>query len=84
MTLSDFILKKGEIMLTQQVIEDVPNNSPFIFGKIERVSDLSDMYVLDEIVFFDAREATSITIEDVTYYLTIEDNIYTTLINTTP
>ena len=63
MTLSDIILKKGEVMLTQIVIEDIPNNSPFIFGNIERISDLSDMYGVDDKVMFDNGKSTSLIIE---------------------
>ena len=81
MTLSDIILKKGEIMLTQVVIENIPNNSPFIFGNVERPSDLSDMYAIDDKVIFDNSKSISLTIEDVNYFLTTEDNIYPILIN---
>jgi hypothetical protein len=85
MTLSDLILEKGQIMLTQTSIEDnYLDNSPFLYGNVERVSDLTDMYAIDDKVLFDAGTATKISLNNEYYYLINEDNIYLTFINVTP
>jgi hypothetical protein len=85
MILSDLILKKGEIMLTQTIIEGtVLDNSPFLYGIVQRVSDLSDMYAIDDYVMFDAGTATKFSLDGEYYYLTTEDNVYLTFINVTP
>ena len=85
MVLSDLILKKGEIMLTQTLIENINlDNTPFLYGNVERVSDLTDMYAIDDKVLFDASAATKFTVDDEYYYLITEDNIYLTFINITP
>jgi hypothetical protein len=82
MTLSDLILEKGQIMLMQTLLEDVVlDNSPFLYGIVQRVSDLSDMYAIDDYVLFDAGNATKFTLNGDYYYLTTEDNVYLTFIN---
>jgi hypothetical protein len=86
MTLSDLILEKGQIVLSQAVLELAPvlDNSPFLYGSVQRVSDLSDMYTIDDTVLFDAGTATKFSLDGGYYYLTTEDNVYTTLIILTP
>ena len=81
MTLSDIILKKGEIMLTQINIENIfLDNTSYIYGNIERVNDLSDMYAIDDKVLFDADNATKFTVDGEYYYLVKEDDVYLTFI----
>jgi hypothetical protein len=53
---------------------------PFLYGNVERVSDLTDMYAIDDKVLFDAGTATKLTVDDEYYYLITEDNIYLTFI----
>ena len=69
-------------MLMQTLLEDVVlDNSPFLYGIVQRVSDLSDMYAIDDYVLFDAGNATKFTLNGDYYYLTTEDNVYLTFIN---
>lgn len=86
MTLSDIVLKKGQIMLKQTSLESVYiDNSSCIYGSIEKVSDLSDMFsdwsTVPQTVMFVPGQSISITVDNERYYLTTEDNIYLTFIN---
>lgn len=81
MILSDLILKKGEIILTQTTLEQpLLDNSPFLYGVVMSVSDLTDMYAVDDVVMFDAGTATKFFLDGGYYYLTTEDNVYLTFI----
>jgi hypothetical protein len=80
MTLSDFILQKGQIMLKQTTIEDVfVNNSPLICGTIEKVNDLSDLFsdweIITQKVLFNPSESITIIFNDEIYFLTKESSI---------
>jgi hypothetical protein len=78
MALNEFILQKGQLFV-QQVsmsgakLENVVtlDNSPFLNGKISKVSDLSDLYSLDEYIIFDAGQATKFSLDGEYYYLIV-------------
>ena len=89
MTLSDLILQKGQIMLKQTELEDIfVNNSPLVYGTIEKVNDLTDMYsdwgVITQKVLFNPSNCTGIILNDELYFLTTEDNISLDFINIAP
>jgi len=77
MSLSNLTLKKGQVILTQ--IEGAQadlDNSPFLFGSISAIADLSDMYEVGDSVLFDPENATKFSISANNFYLTTEDKIY--------
>lgn len=85
MALSDFILKKGQMLLQQvSMVEALPenvltlDNSPFLNGRVAKVSALSDMYTVDDYIVFDAGTSTKFTLNGEFYYLIEEDNSYLT------
>ena len=76
-------------MLKQTVIEGVYlPNCPYIYGSIEKISDLSDMFSNSDIgtktVLFNGGISSAINLNDQLYFLTTEDNIRSTFINTFP
>lgn len=76
---SGFILKKYQVLLTQRQNSAsgmITDGTPFLYGYIEEVNDLSDLYVAGEYVLFDASTAIRFTYDDVFYYLTTEDNLF--------
>lgn len=82
MTLSDIILNKGEVLLSQIIIEYIIlDNSPYLYGNVEKANDLSDMYAKGDKVMFDADNATKFTVDGGYYYLVKEDDVYSTFIN---
>lgn len=77
MALSDLTLKKGQLILTQTsgaVVE--LDNSPFLYGSIVSIADLSDMYVAGDAVLFDPLGSTTFSISGTNFYLTTEDKVY--------
>lgn len=77
MALSDLTLKKGQLILTQTsgaVVE--LDNSPFLYGSIVSIADLSDMYVVGDVVLFDPIGSTTFSISGTNFYLTTEDKVY--------
>jgi hypothetical protein len=85
MTLSDLILKKGQILISQIIIENIYlDGSAFLYGNVEIANDLSDMYDIDDKVMFNPSNATRFSIDDTLYHLTTEDQVYSTFINITP
>jgi hypothetical protein len=78
---SGFILKKYQVLLTQtqnSASGMVTDGTPFLYGYIEQVNDLSDMYIAGEYVLFDASTAIRFTFDGIFYYLTTENNLYLT------
>jgi hypothetical protein len=76
---SGFILKKYQVLLTQRQNSAsgmITDGTPFLYGYIEQVNDLCDLYVVGEYVLFDASTAIRFTYDDVFYYLTTEDNLF--------
>ena len=76
-----FILKKGQLLLVQNALSGsgmVTDNSPFLYGQVQQVNDMCDMYKADDYVLFDASGAVRFTYADVFYYLTTEDRVYLT------
>jgi len=76
---SGFILKKYQVLLTQRQNSAsgmITDGTPFLYGYIEQVNDLSDLYIAGEYVLFDASTAIRFTYDDVFYYLTTEDNLF--------
>jgi hypothetical protein len=78
---SGFILKKYQVLLTQTQFSAsgmVTDGTPFLYGYIEQVNDLSDMYIAGEYVLFDGSNAIRFTYDGILYYLTTENNLYLT------
>lgn len=85
MGLGNFILKKDQILLEEVSMEDakdddilILDNSPFLNGKVAKVSALSDMYNVDDYIVFDAGTSTKFTLNGGYYYLVEEDKVYLT------
>ena len=85
MGLGNFILKKDQILLQQVSMEDAKDddvltldNSPFLNGRVAKVSALSDMYIVDDYVVFNAGTSTKFLLDNQFYYLVEEDKIYLT------
>jgi hypothetical protein len=82
MTLSDIVLKKGQILIRQIIIENIYlDSSAYIYGNVELVSDLTDMYSIDDKIMFNPANAVRFSIDDILYHLTTEDNLYSSFIN---
>lgn len=78
---SGFILKKGQILLVQNAISAsgmVTDNTPFLYGQVQQVNDLCDMYKAEDYVLFDASNAIKFTFDSIYYYLTTEEKVYLT------
>jgi hypothetical protein len=78
MGLEKLVLKNGQIALTElpRDAQDITlDNSPFLFGTIEAVNDLSDNYTVGSVVIFDATNALKFVFEGDYYFLITEDNI---------
>ena len=78
---SGFILKKYQVLLTQTQFSAsgmITDGTPFLYGYIEQVNDLSDMYIAGEYVLFDGSDAIRFTYDGIFYYLTTENNLYLT------
>lgn len=73
----NIILQKGQILLSQtnSIISIDIDNSPFLFGLVELVNDLSDTYKVSDVVIFDPVDATILKSGGISYYLTTEDKI---------
>jgi hypothetical protein len=85
MALDGFILKKGQVVLTQD-IESASGmaaaSSAFTYGYVEKVNDLSDLYKVGDYVLFMTSEAFNFTYYEealtslVNYSLTTEDKLF--------
>lgn len=78
---SGFILKKGQIILSQNAYSAsgmATDNSPFLFGFVQQVNDLSDSYHANDYIIFDASNALKFIFDGIYYYLTTEDKVYLT------
>jgi len=78
---SGFVLKKYQVLLTQtqnSASGMITDGTPFLYGYIEQVNDLSDMYIAGEYVLFDGSDAIRFTYDGIFYYLTTENNLYLT------
>jgi len=78
---SGFILKKYQVLLTQRQNSAsgmITDGTPFLYGYIEQVNDLSDMYIVGEYVLFDGSDAIRFTYDGILYFLTTENNLYLT------
>ena len=78
MGLEKLVLKNGQIALTELPRDDqniTLDNSPFLFGTIEAVNDLSDNYTVGSVVIFDATNALKFVFEGSYFFLITEDNI---------
>lgn len=76
---SGFILKKYQVLLTQRQNSAsgmITDGTPFLYGYIEQVNDLCDLYSVGKYVLFDASNAIRFTYDDVYYYLTTEDTLF--------
>ena len=71
MALSDLILKKDELIITQLVKEDVPvlDNSSLIYASVEAISQLQDLYAVGDIILVDANSAVQFTFDGIFYSL---------------
>jgi len=83
MALTDFILKKGQVVLTQQAISASGMNvssSSLTYGYVQKVNDLCDMYKVGDYVIFDTSESINFTFLESSvllyYCLTTEDKVY--------
>lgn len=74
----DIVLKYKQIVLTQNagsVVSIDLDNSPFLFGTVEVVNDLTDTYAVGDNVLFDSSNATKFRQGSIDYYLTTEDKV---------
>jgi hypothetical protein len=72
MALTDFILKKGQIVMTTDVYSASGmflSAPPFTYGYVEKVNDLCDSYKVGDYVIFDPTKAIKFTFDNVYYYL---------------
>ena len=77
MALSDLTLKKGQVILTQTDGSVATlDNSPFIYGSIVSIANLSDMYVVGDVVLFDPMGSTKFSISGSNFFITTEDKLY--------
>lgn len=78
MAAPDIVINKKQIVLTQSSSGwgIVMDNNDFLFGYVEIVNDLTDMYVVGDIVLFDPQGAKMFMYDDTTFYITTEDKIY--------
>lgn len=78
MAAPDIVINKGQIVLTQTTSGwgIIMDNNDFLFGNVEIVNDLSEQYILNDIVLFDPQGAKMFMYDDTTFYLTTEDKIY--------
>ena len=78
MAAPDIVINKSQIVLTQTTSGwgIVMDNNDFLFGNVEIVNDLSEQYIVNDIVLFDPQGAKMFMYDDTTFYLTTEDKIY--------
>jgi hypothetical protein len=78
---SGFILKKGQLVISENALSAsgmIAYNTPFLYGQVQQVNELCDLYKADDYVMFDASNAIQFTFSGVFYYLTTEDKVYLT------
>lgn len=85
MALDNFILKKGQVVVTQDVSSasgmNATSNS-ITYGYVEKVSDLSDMYAVGDYIIFNAADSVNFTFYEtalsatILYCLTTEDKLF--------
>lgn len=76
-----FVLKKGQLVICQDQFSAsgmVTDGTPFLYGQVQQVNDLCDMYKADDYVLFNAEAAIRFIFDGVFYYLTTEDKVYLT------
>jgi hypothetical protein len=80
MTITDFILKNKQIIITEtgNDAEFQPDNSALLFGEVVAVNDLTEFYTVGDRIYFDAGDSRKFLLNDVLYYLTTEDKVYLT------
>lgn len=74
--LSDLILNKGQVLLTQ--VNDSPivlDNSPFLFGSIALVSEVSDKFSIGQQVMYNPQFSTDFVFEEIKYSMVDESKI---------
>lgn len=85
MALDGFILKKGQVVLTQDLQSASgmsAASSEITYGYIEKVNDLSDLYKVGDYVLFMTSDAFNFTYFEVSYdrlvnySLTTEDKLF--------
>ena len=77
MALPDITLQKGQVLLigVESNTGIVMDNSPYLFGYIAMVNDLSDSFNAGEYILFDPKGADKFLFDNVNYYFTTEDKI---------
>jgi len=82
MALSDLILKKDELIITQILKEDAPvlDNSSLIYASVEAISQLQDLYAVGDIILVDASNAIQFTFDGIFYSL-ITTNAVNLIVN---
>jgi hypothetical protein len=85
MALDGFTLKKEQVVLTQDVQSAsgmAASNSSYIYGYVEKVNDLSDLYKVGDYVVFMTSDAFNFTYYEtalnslINYSLTTEDKLF--------
>ncbi len=71
------VLQKGQIVLTQTAsLNDITfDNSPFTFGEVDSVSDLTNMYAVGDKVCYNPTGSYNFIYNGTDYVLTTEDKI---------
>lgn len=86
MALDGFILKKGQVVVTVDTASAsgmLLGSSSLSYAYVEKVSALSDTYIVGDYVIFNTADAISFTFNEegiglIMYFLTTEDKIYLT------
>lgn len=81
MALDGFILKKGQIAVTDDIYSAsgmVLSNTVLLYGYVQKVNDLSDFYKVGDYIIFDPTNAIKFTFDSVYYYLLDEKDVYLT------
>lgn len=71
------VLQKGQIVLTQTAsLNDITfDNSPFTFGEVDSVSDLTNTYAVGDKVCYNTEGSYNFIYNGTDYVLTTEDKI---------
>lgn len=78
MALPDIILGKNKVLIVQSEsgLNIYQENNSYINGTIEQISDLEDTYSVNDLVYFNANEATRFKFDNDTYYVVETDKIF--------
>lgn len=78
MAAPDLTLNKGQILLIQSStsLGIEVDNSPFLNGVVSLINDLSDLYIVGDLVLFDPTNATKFKYSSEDYFLITENKVF--------